>query len=220
MKPGDTTRPEASIRLSAGLLRKSPIAAMRSLEIAMSPINQGAPVPSTMRAPLMMKSYLVCAAAGIMARRKTTKARRQKWIFSFLFIGIGPLTYSLANHFLDHSQKVPAHNFPNVVFGVTTLQQLRRKIGKLGNVFEAVRNKADSVEVAADADMINTRNFHHVINTRSRIRNRGVADFNLAFAVEVFFSGKLVERRPRQAGLHGILARDGLLEHIGVLLIQ
>src|SRR5215469_5460457 len=219
MKPGDSTRPEALIRVFAGTLRKSPMAAMRSPEIAISPINQGAPVPSTIRAPLTMKSYLSWAAAGSSTKKKATKAIRQKWIFSFLFIWLGPLTDSLPHHFLDHAEKVPAHDLPNVVFRVAALQQLSGKIGDLGNVFEPARHEADSVEVAAYADMIDTRNFHHVINTRRRILHRGVSHFSV-FTVEVFFCGDLVERRTGHVGLHLILARDGLLELIGIFLVQ
>ena len=120
---------------------------------------------------------------------------------------------------LDDAKKVPPHNLANVVFRVAAFQQLRRKIGNFGNVSEAARHQANSVEVAADADMIDTRNLHHVIDARSRILHRGVSHVGL-FTVEVFFCGELVKRGTGQVGLHGTLAGDGLLELIGILLIQ
>src|SRR5215469_14611171 len=208
MKPGDSTRPEALIRVFAGTLRKSPMAAMRSPEIAISPINQGAPVPSTIRAPLMMTSYLAWAAAGSLAKKLATKAIRQNWIFSFLFIGIGPWTDSLPDHFLDHAKKVSTHNLANVVFRVAALQQRSGNIWNFGNVFEAVRHEANSVKVAADADMIDTRNLHHVVNTGSRILHRSLSQVSL-FTVKVFLCRELVERRTHQVGLHGVLVGDG-----------
>src|SRR6185437_6420634 len=82
MKPGDTARPEALILLLATAFRKSPIATMRSPESAMSATNQGAPVPSTIRPPLMMKSYLIfCAETETALSKIAIAARRHhKWI--------------------------------------------------------------------------------------------------------------------------------------------
>ena len=56
MNPGATTSPDASIVWRAGRPASRPIAAIRSPVMAMSPSNQGAPVPSTMRPPVIRTS--------------------------------------------------------------------------------------------------------------------------------------------------------------------
>ena len=64
MKPGVATSPLASIRCFAAACWRSPIAAMWSPTIPISPINQAAPVPSTMRGPCDQKivAGLLCVA--------------------------------------------------------------------------------------------------------------------------------------------------------------
>ncbi len=51
MKPGATTRPVTSTRVGAVARLRSPMAAMRSPEMARSARTHGAPVPSTRRPP-------------------------------------------------------------------------------------------------------------------------------------------------------------------------
>ena len=62
MKPGDTTRLRASIVDFAWRPANWPIAVMRSPVIPTSPRYHGAPVPSTMRPPVMRTSK---ASAGL-----------------------------------------------------------------------------------------------------------------------------------------------------------
>src|SRR5690349_4185655 len=65
MKPGATTRPLASMTRRAGASSGNrPTAAMRSPRIAMSPKNQGLPVPSTTRPPRINRSKGGSSSAG------------------------------------------------------------------------------------------------------------------------------------------------------------
>src|SRR5688572_19113723 len=64
MKPGATTRREASMRRFAAARERSPTAAIRSPTIPTSPRNHGAPVPSTTRPPAMIRLKLSGGAVG------------------------------------------------------------------------------------------------------------------------------------------------------------
>ncbi len=88
-KPGETTSPVASMREVAGTRRSAPGGATRTIHpprTATSPAKAGRPVPSTMRPPVMTRSYRsagaeagACANEGAEAsahRASATNSRR------------------------------------------------------------------------------------------------------------------------------------------------
>src|SRR3990170_1383524 len=75
MKPGETTCPAASMTRAAWPGRRGPIATMVSPVTATSPRYHGDPVPSTMRPPLMSRSYEgVCADGSVPRSSAETRA--------------------------------------------------------------------------------------------------------------------------------------------------
>src|SRR5258706_7977537 len=89
------------------------------------------------------------------ARMRSSGFTANKFIASVL---------SFPNHLLHHPQKIPAHDFLNVGFTVTTLEQRGHQRRHLGNIFQTFRNVGDSVEIRADAYMIDACDFHHVVD--------------------------------------------------------
>ena len=77
MNPGATTSPVASIRVFASAPFRLPIATIRSPRMATSAANQGAPVPSTTRPPVMTTSNESEGATGAVAAPARPSATRK-----------------------------------------------------------------------------------------------------------------------------------------------
>jgi hypothetical protein len=96
------------------------------------------------------------------------------------------------NHVSYHAQKIFAHDLLDVVFGIAPLQQSSREIGDHGHVFKPSRNARNPIKVAADTDVLNTRNLYHMVDALGGILNRRMADVEFSLILEVFLGGKVV----------------------------
>ena len=76
---------------------------------------------------------------------------------------------ALCLHCPHHSEQIPAIDLPDVVSRVAFFEQRPRQVGKLGDIFQALRRARDPVEIAADPHSVNSSNLDDVIDMRHHV---------------------------------------------------
>src|SRR5258708_7403278 len=102
--------------------------------------------------------------------------------------------YLPAGHSADHTQSVFAEDFANVLFRIAVLEQRGREVGYLRNILETLRGRGDAVEVATDGHVIDAGDFHHMIDVRDHVFNRGESFARSADVAAILFGSVVVER--------------------------
>jgi uncharacterized protein (DUF2126 family) len=71
---------------------------------------------------------------------------------------------STPDHLAHYAQEIASQNLLHIAFAVTALKQPRRQGGCFRHVFKSGGHSADTIPVAADADVIRADEFDDVIN--------------------------------------------------------
>src|SRR4029078_4025687 len=71
-----------------------------------------------------------------------------------------------------NSQQILTKNLPDISFAVTTLEQFVRDVWQHRNILCTFRHVVRAIKISADADMIDTRNLHDVIDMIDQLRDR------------------------------------------------
>src|SRR5437588_5636998 len=131
------------------------VAAATPVRVKM-PAPMMAPMPRAMSAAGPRERLSECSPViSDSARIRSSGFTANKFIDSVL---------SFSDHLLHHPQKISAHDFLNVGFAVAALEQGGHQRRHFRNIFQALRNVGDSVEIRADAHMIDAGDFHHVVD--------------------------------------------------------
>src|SRR5262249_56085945 len=95
------------------------------------------------------------------------------------------LSASASDHLAHYSKEIAPQDLLHIAFAVSALKQHRRQRGHFRHVFQPRGHSADTVPVAADADMIGADEFDDVINVGDGVPDRRLVrlHYPIAFAV-------------------------------------
>jgi len=78
-------------------------------------------------------------------------------------------------YFPDDAQEIPTHDLLDVLFGISAFEQSGCQVWHLRNIFKSLRHHGNAVKVTPNPDMVDSRNFHHMVNAISGIVHRRVS---------------------------------------------
>src|SRR5262249_55049112 len=108
------------------------------------------------------------------------------------------LSASASDHLAHYSKEIAPQDLLHIGFAVTALKQHRRQRGHFRHVFQPRGHSADTVPVAADADIIGADEFDDVINVSDGVLDRRLVRFHYTVGVEVIFRREFIEGFARE----------------------
>src|SRR5260370_11762815 len=159
------------------------------------------PVRVKMHAPMMAPMPRAMSAAGPRERLRecspvisdSLRIRSSGFTANKFIVSV----LSFPNHLFHYAQKIAAHDFLNVGFAVTALEQGRHQRRHFRSVFQAFRNIGDSVKMRADAHVVDACDFHDVVDVRYYVVNgSGRGPGTRPVLLPVFIRGIVVQRLP------------------------